>query len=94
MAENTAWSSGESGTENEDMGEIDSEDFYYNETQLCEDAHFYSSTKDFEGSSEINPNFSFSGNRPIDYFDYFCDSSVLQKIVEETNRYATENPIT
>ena len=49
---------------------------------------------DFEGRSEINPNISFSGNRPIDYFNYFCDSSLLQKIVEETNRYATQNPIT
>ena len=37
MAENEAWSSGESEPENkvlenEDIGEIDSEDFYYNET--------------------------------------------------------------
>ena len=55
---------------------------------------FYPSIKDFKGSSEINPNISFSGNRLIDYFNYFCDSSLLQKIVEETNRYATQNPIT
>ena len=46
MAENEAWSSGESVPENEvlendDIGEIDSKDFYYNETQLFEDAHFY-----------------------------------------------------
>ena len=34
MAENEAWSSGESELENEDIREIDSEDFYYNETQL------------------------------------------------------------
>ena len=45
MAENEAWSSGEfelenEVLENEDIGEIDSEDFYYNETQLFEDAHF------------------------------------------------------
>ena len=98
VAENEAWSRGESEPENEvleneDIGEIDSEDFYYNETQLSEDADFYPSIKDFEGSSEINPNISFWGNRPIDYFNYFFDS-LLQKIVEETNRYATQNPIT
>ena len=40
MAENEAWRSRESEPENEDIGEIDSEDFYYNETQLFEDAHF------------------------------------------------------
>ena len=61
---------------------------------MFEDAHFYTSIKDFEGSSEVNPNISFSRNRPIDYFNYFCDSSLLQKIVEETNRYATQHPIT
>ena len=99
MAENEAWSSGESEPENkvlenEDIGEIDSEDFYYNETQLFDDGHFYPSIKDFEGCSEINPNTSFSGNMPNDHFNYFCDSSLLQKIVEETNRYATQNPIT
>lgn len=99
MAENGAWSSGESEPENEileneDIGEIELEDFYYNEPQLFDDAHFYPSIKDFEGSSEINPDISFSGNKPIDYFNYFCDSSLLQKIVEETNRYATQNPIT
>ena len=99
MAENEAWSSGESEPENkvlenEEIDEIDSEEFYFNETQLFEDAHFYPSIKDFEGSSKINPNISFSGNRPIDYFNYFCDSSLLQKIVEETNSYATQNPIT
>ena len=99
IAENKAWSSGESEPENEvleneDIGEIDLEDFYYNEIQLFEDAHFYPSIKDFEGSSEINPNISFSGNKPIDYFNYFCDSSLLQKIVEETNCYATQNPMT
>ena len=70
MAENEAWSSGESEPEievleNEDIGEIDSEDFYYNETQLFKDAHFYPSIKDFEGNSKINPNIPFSGNRPI-----------------------------
>ena len=67
MAKNEAWSSGKSETENEvleneDIGEIDSEDFYYNETQLFGDAHFYPSIKDFEDSSEINPNISFLGN--------------------------------
>ena len=72
MAKTEAWSSGESKPENEvleneDIGEINSEDFYYNETQLFEDAHFYQSIKDFEGSSEINPNNSFSRNRPIEY---------------------------
>ena len=56
--------------------------------------HFYPSNKDFEGNSEINLNISFSGNRPINYFNYLCDSSLLQKIVEEANRYATQNPIT
>ena len=76
MAENEAWSSGESELKtevlgNEDIGEIDSEDSYYNETQLFEDAHFHPSIKDFEGSSEINSNISFSGNRPIDYFNFF-----------------------
>ena len=50
--------------------------------------------KDFDRGSEINPNISISGNRPIYYFNYFGDSSLLQKIVEETNRYATQNPIT
>ena len=99
VAENEVRSSGKSEPqnevlENEDFGEIVSEDFYYNETQLFEDAHFYPSMKNFEGSSEINPNTSFSGNRLIDYFNYFCDSSLLQKIVEETNLYATQNPIT
>ena len=94
MAENKAWSSGESEPENEDIGEINSEDFYYNEAQLFEDTHFYPSIKDFEGSSEINPNISFSGNSVIDYFNSFWDSSLLQKIVEEMNRYATQNPIT
>ena len=99
MAENEAWSSGESEPENEvleneGMGEIDSEDFYFTKTQLFEEAHFHPSIKDFERCSKINPNISFSGNRPIDYFNYFCDSSLLQKIVEETNRYATQNPIT
>ena len=94
MKKNEAWSSGESEPENEvleneDIGEINSEDFYYNETQLFEDAHFYPSIKDFESSSEINPNISLWGNRPIDYFNYFCDSSLLQKIVKETNRYAS-----
>ena len=98
MAGNEAGSSGESkpeneALENEDIGEIDSEGFHYNETQLFEDAHFYPSIKDFEGSSEINPYISFSGNRSIDYYNYFCDSSSIQKIVEETNRYATQNPI-
>ena len=99
MAENEAGSSGESEPENEvleneDIGEIDSEDFHYNKTQLFEDANFYPSIKDIEGSSEIKPNIPFSGNRPIDYFNYCCDSSLLQKIVEETNLYATQNPIT
>ena len=55
---------------------------------------FHPSIKDFEGISEINSNISFSGNRPIDYFNYFRDSSLLQKIVGETNRYVTQNPIT
>ena len=99
MAENETWSSGESepgneALENEDIDEIDSGDFYYNKTQLFEDAHFYPSIKDLEGSSEINPNNSFSGNRPIDYFNCFCDFSLLQKVVEDTNRYASQNPIT
>ena len=99
MAENEAWSSGESEPENEvlenkDIGEIDSEVFYNNATQLFENTHFCPSIKDFEGSSEINPNISFSGNRPIDYFNYFFDSSLLQIIVKETNRYATQNLIT
>ena len=99
MADNEAWSSGESEPENEvleneDIGEIDSKDFYYNETQLFEDAHFYPPIKYFEGSSEINPNISFSGNKPIDYFSEFCVSSLLQNILEETNRYASQNPIT
>ena len=45
MAENKVLSSGVSEPENEvleneDIGEIDSKDFYYNETQLFEDAHF------------------------------------------------------
>ena len=82
MAENEAWSSGESEPENEDIGEIDVEDFYYNKTQLFGGVHFYPSIKDFEGSSEINPYISFSGNRPIDYFNYFCNS-LLQKIVKD-----------
>lgn len=78
--------------ENEDISEIYLEDFYNSATQLFEDAHFYPSIKDFEGTSEINPNIDFSGNRPIDYFNYFCYSFLIQKIVEETNRYATQNP--
>ena len=82
MAENEAWCSGESEPENEDIGEIDVEDFYYNKTQLFGGVHFYPSIKDFEGSSEINPYISFSGNRPIDYFNYFCNS-LLQKIVKD-----------
>ena len=52
MAENGTWSSGEykpenEVLENEDIGEINSEDFCYNETQLFEDAYFCSSIKDF-----------------------------------------------
>ena len=67
IAEIDAWSSGESEPENEvleneDIGEIDLEDFYYNETQLFEDAHLYPSITDFKVSSEINRNISFSGN--------------------------------
>ena len=87
IAENEAWSSVKSETENEvlenkEISEIDSEEIYYNETQLYEDAYFHPSIKDFEGSSEINTNITFSGNRPIDHFNYFCDSSLLQKIVK------------
>ena len=64
MAKNEAQSSGEfepenKVLENKDIGGIDSEDFYYNGTQLFEDAHFYPSIKDFEGNSEINLNISF-----------------------------------
>ena len=56
-AGNEVWSSGVSEPENEvleneEIGEIESEDFYYNETQLFEDAHFYPSIKGFQGYSK------------------------------------------
>jgi len=96
MAENEVWSSGESepevrDSENEEIGNIDLGDDDYDGSQIFEDAYFYPSIKDFEGSSEINPNISISGNSPIDYFNYFCDSSLLERIIEETNRYETQN---
>ena len=94
MPENEAWCSGESEPENEvlkneDIGEIDSEYFYYNGTQSFKDAQFYPLIKDFEGSSEINPNITFSENRPIDFFNYFFDSSLVQKIVGEKKNFVT-----
>lgn len=96
MAANETWSSGESEPEvsdatDEEIDYIDVGDDDYDGTQIFEDACFYPSIKDFVGSSEINPNISISGNSPIDYFKYFCDSSLVQRIIEETNRYATQN---
>ncbi|XP_071580675.1 piggyBac transposable element-derived protein 4-like [Temnothorax nylanderi] len=95
MTENEAWSSGESEPEvqdsdNEEIDDIDLGD-KYDGSQIFEDTYFYPSIKDFEGSSEINSNISISGNNPIDYFNYFCDSSLLQNIIDETNRYETQN---
>ena len=81
MAENEAWSSVESEPENKLL------------ENLFEDAHFYLSIKDFKGSFGINPNISFAGNRTIDFFNYFCDSSLLQKIIEETNERRKLNTV-
>ncbi|XP_028044838.1 piggyBac transposable element-derived protein 4-like [Monomorium pharaonis] len=97
MVKNEVWSSGESEPQeqdsvNQEFDDIDLEDVDYNGTQIFEDAIFYPSIKDFEGSCEINPNTFISGNRPIDFFNYFCDSSLVQRIVEETNNYHTQNP--
>ena len=47
IAQNKASSSGESEPENEDIGGIDSEDFYHDETQLFEDVLFYPSIKKY-----------------------------------------------
>ena len=86
MAKSGAWSNSKSEAENEileneEIRENELEDFYYNELQLFDNVHYYPAIKDFEGSSKINPDRSFSGNKQIDYFNYFCDSSLLQKIV-------------
>lgn len=96
MAEIDGWSSGESepeveeNVENEEIDDINFED-NYDESEIFHDAYFYPSIKDFEGSSKINPNICISGNNPIDYLNYFFDSSLLQMIVDETNRYETQD---
>lgn len=96
MAEIGGWSSGESepeieeNVENEEIDDIDFED-NYDENEIFHDAYFYLSTKDFEGSSKINPNIYTSRSNPIDYLKYFFDSSLLQIIVDETNRYETQD---
>lgn len=96
MANTESWSSGESepeiqDSENVEIDYVDLEDCDYNGTQIFEDPHFYPSIKDFEGSSEINVDISISENNPIDYLKYFFDSPVFERIVEETNRYASQN---
>jgi len=64
MAENEAWSSGESepeirDSENEEIGDIDLGDDNYDGSQIFEDVYFYPSIKDFESSSEINPKYLY-----------------------------------
>ena len=59
----------------------------YNETQIFENAYFYPLIKDFQGTSEINPNISISGSKPINYFEYFFYSLLIERILDETNCY-------
>ena len=99
MAENNFWSSGECKpgpqvlvSEETDPVEIDFEK-YYDESKIYKDAYFYPSIKDFEGTYQINPTISISGKQPTDYFNHFCDPDLLQMIMNETNRYKTQNPI-
>ena len=96
MADIEAWSSGESepeiqDLENEEIHEVDLVENDYDETQIFENAYFYPPIKDFQGTSEINPNISISGNKPINYFEYFFDSPLIERIIDETNRYESQN---
>ncbi|XP_020294562.1 piggyBac transposable element-derived protein 2-like [Pseudomyrmex gracilis] len=100
MADDEAWTSGESEPEERDSDDeetydIDFEDLEnveYVEDQIYEDSWFFPSIKDFNGTSEINQNINVAGNTPIDFFNYFFDSSLIEMIIEETNRYHFQNP--
>ncbi|XP_020297526.1 piggyBac transposable element-derived protein 2-like [Pseudomyrmex gracilis] len=100
MADDKAWTSGESKPEKRDPDDEetygidleDLEDVEYVEDQIYEDSWFFPSIKDFNGTSEINQNINVLGNTPIDFFNYFFDSSLIEMIIEETNRYHFQNP--
>lgn len=97
MADDEAWTSGESEPEERDPDDeetygIDLEDVEYVKDQIYEDSWFFPSIKDFNGTSEINQNINVAGNTPIDFFNYFFDSSLIEMIIEETNRYHFQNP--
>ena len=34
-----------------------------------------------------------AGRTPLDYFQLFFDESIMQRIVDETNRYYLQNPV-
>ncbi|KAL1487691.1 hypothetical protein ABEB36_005648 [Hypothenemus hampei] len=96
MAENNGISSGESEPEEvEDLESEENIDFdienVYEGREIFEDSNFHPSIKNFEGNSEINPDISITGNRPIDYFNYFCDTALIDRIIQETNRYKMQS---
>ncbi|XP_032690081.1 piggyBac transposable element-derived protein 4-like [Odontomachus brunneus] len=95
MNENNTWSSGESEPEEQDL-ENENTDIIisendYDGSEFFEDADFYPSIKNFNGNSRINPNISLPENKPIDYFNHFCDPILLQMIVDESNRYESQS---
>lgn len=97
MAGSAAWSSGESEPEGDE-----SEIFNFKHVNLEEpgflsnkkifyDHYFYPSIKDLIDEVKIDEDIPLKGDERIDYFKLYFDLSLLQMIIEETNRYQLQN---
>lgn len=93
------WSSSESESSKFDQEELDIEFLnvegsnYSSRDEVFYNSHFFPSIKDFAGGeSKICDNVPLTGIEPVHYFELFFDNSLLETIVQETNRYESQNP--
>ncbi|XP_066585875.1 piggyBac transposable element-derived protein 4-like [Prorops nasuta] len=96
MAESQDWSSGESEPDvpSQNVTDFDYVNLHntdYNAHQIFKNAKFHPSIKQLDGIFNINSSIEITGNRPLDCFGYFFDSSIFQLIIDETNCYAGQH---
>ncbi len=48
---------------------------------------------EFNGKAGLQDTVLLLGNTPLDYFQLFFDDNIMQRIVKETNRYYSQNPV-
>lgn len=98
-AESVVWSSGESEpNESDDERNMIGASEDINTNVPCDidkeypdifyDSSFYPSVKDFTGLSDI----LVQGDTPLDYFEIFFNSTLLEIITMQTNLYQEQNP--